>query len=173
MFVPRISQGVSEVSFHISLRDFFSSPLALPQRQCWKSFKKIKASSFSSQDGGQGFGVGSPSLGAAQAPHESPGKCWWDIFGDQWEVVWKPTLPWIPLWLATETTVQTQGLGNLTKDIDPGFSSAIYGNGKQLTISNGNFLTRSVTHLPICLSASQSVSLLFFCFLFPFYALLF
>lgn len=45
MFVPRISQGASEVSFHISLRDFFRSS-GLAAETLLKAVKKIKTTSF-------------------------------------------------------------------------------------------------------------------------------
>lgn len=120
VFVPRISQSASEVSFHILWGLFFLS-LALLQRHRWKSFKK-KGNSFSSQGGGHSSGVGSPSPGAAEAsPHSSAGQFWWwCIFCDQCEVAWKPTVPWIALWPAVKTTVQTLCSENFIKGIDPG-----------------------------------------------------
>lgn len=76
MFVPRISQGTSEVSFHISLRDFFRSS-GLAAETLLKAVKEDKDNLFSGRHNIRSHGVGSPSPGAAkQSLHSSAGKDW-------------------------------------------------------------------------------------------------
>lgn len=143
--------------------DFFPSPLGLPQRHCWKSFKKIKANSFS----GQGFGVGSPSTGTAQVPHEMLGNFGGASFVISGKNFGSPPCPeYLCDWPQRQLFKHCAWETSPKALIDPGpcaFQCNLW-EWKAACTSNGNFLTRSATHLPICLSASLSVSLLFFAF---------
>lgn len=76
MFVPQISQGASEVSFQISLRDFFRSS-GLAAETLLKAVKEDKDNLSSGRHNIRSDGVGSASPGAAeQSLHSSARKDW-------------------------------------------------------------------------------------------------